>query len=178
MKPRAAGYCLSTPGTVDVCGPVCLTVSYSLGWNWKSCALWNTGFSCMNNCWLNSCMIWKVRQMRESLIQGRKIHFEPLTLISLFFFFYLQHLGYQHHIYFFRNIKIKTWFVTPVASYSLWRICPTRTGRCCVSLERLPAQCDRALPNSLSRARKSCHPRPEQRQKDGKWGPPELHWTI
>lgn len=53
---------------------------------------------------------------------------------------------------------------------SLWWICPTRTGRCCVLLERLPAQCDRVLPNSLSHARKSCHPRPEQRQKEGKWG--------
>lgn len=57
-----------------------------------------------------------------------------------------------------------------IASYSLWWICPTRTGRCCVLLERLPAQYDRAPPNSLSRARKSCHPKPKQRQREGKRG--------
>lgn len=50
MKPTFAEYCLVTRRRLDVYNTVCLTVSYSLGWNWKSCALWNTGFSCMNNC--------------------------------------------------------------------------------------------------------------------------------
>lgn len=49
---------------------LCLTVSYSLGWNWKSCALWNTGFSCMNNCWLNSWIIWE--KDRWGIINSRQ----------------------------------------------------------------------------------------------------------
>lgn len=50
LKHTVAEYCLLTRRRLDVCTIVRLTVSYSLGWNWKSCALWNTGFSCMNNC--------------------------------------------------------------------------------------------------------------------------------
>lgn len=37
-------------------------------------------------------------------------------------------------------------------------------------LERPPAQYDRALPNSLSHARRFCHLRPEQRQRQGRRG--------
>lgn len=74
-------------------------------------------------------------------------------------------LDYQHPIYSSVRLKWNT-VVALTTSYSLWWICPTGTGRCCVMLERLPAQCDRAPPSSPSHARKSCHPRSEQRQTE------------